>query len=377
MARFRGSRIEVRQSIIEQNAKTLKSMAGANFFCPMVKANAYGHGVQAVSETLINLGVDCLGVATFDEAAELREFTRAQDILVFSRVRDREEAKLAVEKNLITVVSREEDLITLDQVARQQSSSARVHLKFDTGIHRMGFPENQAQKVLENLKNLSAIKLEGVATHLSQSEDFGSEGGMTQAQLRKFSEIQKLFHSHNLHFHALNTSGMLQMASRPQLQSHLGCRPGIGLYGAINDPRLSKNPAMRISSEIDHLQNVPVGEGVSYGWTWRAKKNSLVGVVPIGYGDGYLRSLSNRAFVLVHGVRVPVVGSVCMDYILVDLTDLSQSTSSLLKVSDEVVLLGEQKSELITPMDLANWSGTISYEILTQLGLTKNRVEVV
>lgn len=370
----RGTRLEVRTSIIKENAQKLKAIAGDGFFCPMVKANAYGHGVQKVAGALDELGVAYFGVATWDEAFELRDLGFKQDILVFSRVHDDEEADIAIRFKLTPVVSRIEDLTRLDKQARKANSSLNVHIKFDTGIHRMGFALEQSSEVLDLLSKLNGIRMTGLLTHMSHGEDGSEVGGMTDRQVQRFLKLNDQFKSYSPQVHVFNTLGMLERSKSFADVPLLGCRPGIGLYGAVGDSRLSSKPALRVVSQIDHLQKVKSREGVSYGWRWKADEDSLIGVVPIGYGDGYFRSLGNKAFVLVHGQRVPVVGSVCMDYILIDLTKLARSQS--VNVADEVVVLGEQGSGVISPMELANWGGTISYEVLTGLGLKRNRLEV-
>lgn len=369
--RFRGSFLEVRSSIIKHNALALKEIAGDGFFCPMVKANAYGHGLQTVVRALTEVGVSRLGVATLDEALELKDLGFLKEILVFSRIHNKEAASLLVEEGLVGVVSRMEDLELLDQVALPKSKRASVHLKFDTGIHRMGFSERQVDEVLKSLQSLKGVELKGLLTHLSHGEDAGQKEGKTQRQIDAFLTLSKKFSDHSVHIHCLNSVGMLARSKNFSDVSILGCRPGVGLYGGVKDERLSVYPALRVVSQVDHLQNIKKGDGASYGWKWLARKDSLIGVVPFGYGDGYPRSLGNKAFVLVGGKRAPVVGAVCMDYILVDLSEHDE-----VHISDEVVILGEQGEDVITPMELAVWGDTISYEILTSLGLKKNRVEV-
>ncbi len=372
---YRGTRLEVRTNIIKENAKVLKALAGDGFFCTMIKANAYGHGVDTVAKALNEIGVKNFGVATWDEAIEIRLLGFKNSILVFSRIHNREEGEIIFKENLIPVLSRMEDLEILEALAENKNTQLSVHVKFDTGIHRMGFPIEEREKVFQFFSSTRNLKLVGLLSHLSHGSDLRFNQAPTHNQLAKFMDLISFFKSFSPQVHLLNTMALLEGTNAGLDVTKLGARPGIGLYGAVPDSRLSQIPALRVVTKIDHLQKIKRGEGVSYGWNWTADKDSVVGVVPIGYGDGYLRSAGNKGFVLVHEKRVPIVGSVCMDYILIDLTELSSQSS--IQLNDEVVVLGEQGKGLITPMDLAEWFGTIPYEVLTSLGVRKNRMGVV
>jgi alanine racemase len=374
---YRGTRLEIREGVIEQNVRALKALVGRGFFCPMVKANAYGHGVEKIVPVMKKCGVENLGVATWDEALELRSLSYDREILVFSRTHSLGEARLAVEGKFTPVVSRFEDLEVLSREAERARAVLPIHVKFDTGIHRMGFSLEQKDEVLRFFKGHAALKLSGVLTHLSHSEDASQAQGHSDGQLKKFFEAAVFFKEFNPHLHALNSSGILGLSKKGQDLKDFGGRPGIALYGDVGDERLSEVSALRVVSQLDHLRRLPKGEGVSYGWTWRASKDSLVGVVPFGYGDGYPRGLGNKAFMLYRGQRVPVVGTVCMDYVLVDLTEVDLKDGGPPRLGEEVVILGEQGNQKISPRELAGWNNTISYEILTGMGLRKNRVEVL
>ncbi|HAG91774.1 MAG TPA: alanine racemase [Bdellovibrionales bacterium] len=372
----RGASIEIRTSLLKHNLSVLKEIAGKGFFCPMVKANAYGHGIESLVPIAKELQIDHLGVATWDEALELRHLGFDRNILVFSRLHFESEAKWVVEHQLTPVVSRFEDLELLKKALGPQQK-AGVHIKFDTGIHRMGFSLSEQDQVLAFFKDETQLQVLGILTHMSHGEDFSSPHSMTQKQMALIDPVWQRFQDQQkdqpLWLHCLNSAAMMDVSKQGMSVEKWGARPGIALFGALSDSRLSTHSVMRVVSQLDQVRKIPAGEGVSYGWTWVAKKDSVVGVVPMGYADGYPRGLSNRSQVLIRGERVPQIGNVCMDYILVDLTDLSGETP---KVGEEVVLLGEQGEDQITPRELAGWNNTISYEILTGMGIKKNRLEV-
>lgn len=342
-------------------------MVGEGFFCPMVKANAYGHGAFTISKRLISLGAKYLGVATVDEALEIGESAASAKVLVFSRF-DSKSSEEVVHRGFVPVVSRFEDLELLHSHAKALGKKALVHIKLDTGIHRMGFALSEVDKICGFFKSHPGVTLDGVLTHLSHGEDAGQESGFSQKQIELFKESRARFQklNPNAHIHCLNTHGLLSRSEHFSDLQELGARPGLGLYGVVEDKRLSKLPVMRVVSRVDHLQNVRKGEGVSYGWTWVAKRDSVVGVVPIGYADGYQRGFGNRTEMLIHGQRAPVVGTVCMDYVLLDVTEVSEKGT--VKVGDEVVVLGEQGSDQISVNELAHAIDTLSYEVLTNFG---------
>ncbi|NCN39619.1 alanine racemase [bacterium] len=369
----RGTRIEIRAHLIHENLEALKKIAGSGFFCPMVKANAYGHGVENLIEPVKALGIKDVGVATLDEAIELRSLQYDRNILLFSRIHKPTDAQKVKEAGITPVVSRFEDLALLEKVSDSKIRLS-VHVKFDTGIHRMGFALSEVEPVFDFFKNSKALQLGGLLTHMSHGEDVNLSPSKTKDQLKKFEGVLAHFSSYELDVHCLNSMAMLGLSQGGQDISNWGSRPGIAIYGAIPDERLSKQSVMRVVSQIDHVQRVPQGEGVSYGWSWVAQKDSLVGVIPMGYADGYPRGLANKGEVLILGQRAPLVGNICMDYSLVDLSDLSLPPN--LGLDEEVVLLGEQGSQEIKASELAAWNDTISYEMLTGLGIKKNRLEV-
>jgi len=366
-SRIRPSHAEIRLSNLIHNYRYLRDLVkNHNFVCPMLKANAYGHGDIECARALSQVGVHDFGVVLIEEGIRLREEGINGTILVFAGF-DREAAGEVIKYNLTPVVSTLDDLKELaEQVPA--GTSHRVHLKFNTGMNRLGFSEEEIPNLLRFFKESTKLQLAGICTHLFQAEDSFDPKGNTQIQLQKFEKISGNFESGAIVRHVLSSSAVCS-----QKFSGLGARPGIALYGArpaLNkDIQLNLLPVMSIKSRVELTQKVKKHETVSYGGTWTAKQNSLIGVVPFGYADGYPRSASNKSFMIVKGRRVPVVGTVCMDYTMVDLTGVPYAEAGA-----EVVLLGQQDEESYFVEDLAAASGTISYEILTRISSRVPRI---
>lgn len=355
--RIRSTHADIKLSNLSHNYKILKShLQSGQFICPMVKANAYGHGDIEVSKTLADLGADYLGVALVEEGIRLREAGLSTPILVFGLL-DSVGCEAAVKFNLTPVLSQWDQIKSLENFV-SINERFPVHIKFNTGMHRLGFAAEEARALKDFFLEDHHFFLQGICTHLLNSEDTGVEGGRTEEQLRLFQEIQK--HFPKTAHHLMNSAAILA-----DLDKKGGARPGISLYGAL--PALQKKikcdllPVMQVKSTVELVQKVKKGKTVSYGGEWKAPKDSIIGIVPIGYADGYRRALSNKGEMICKGQRVPVRGIVCMDYTLIDLTEVQGEVS----VGEEVVVFGQQKNEIIKVEEVAKLAGTISYEILT------------
>ncbi|MES2856515.1 MAG: alanine racemase [Bdellovibrionota bacterium] len=376
---YRRSVAEIDLRRIKDNFKRFTSIApNESFICPMVKADAYGHGASHVAKALRSQGAKHLGVALVEEGEQLRRAGDQESILVFGPV-DSEGAESAVRERLTIVVSEWDHLEALDQ-ARLKLGEAKVgvHVEFNTGMNRLGFDVSEAQKVRAYFQNSRGFRLEGLCTHLLRGDDAGAESGESKLQLAAFEVALGSFKDMpNVFKHALNSSAAINVHARKS-NSSLGLRPGIGLYGygGKNDEGFDLNlkPALSLKTHIASLHKVGPDSRVSYGPSWKAKRDSLIGVVPFGYADGYKRSLSNKAQILCHGQRAPVAGTVCMDYFMIDLTDVKPAAGQEIEIGNEVVLIGEQGNESITAFDLADWAGTISYEILTGISARVPRI---
>lgn len=364
---------------LSSNFRLLKKIAGDNnFLCPMVKANAYGHGDIEICRKLEKEGVRTLGVGLVEEGILLRQMGIKSEILVFG-IFDQTAVKEVIHWQLTPVISIWSQLQILSDLDFDKKLS--VHIKFDTGMHRLGFSIDDAEKIYDHIKLHKNLKVTGVCTHLFSGEDAGNTSGESFQQLKKFRAIEKIFSSPDRVTHSLNSAGALNFYLHKKINSKLpfdislqqGIRPGLLLYGIspleVLPEELDFRPVMSLRSHVVKYHRINVGESVSYGATWQARRKSIVGVVPIGYADGYHRLLSNKAEVLVKGKRVPVVGNVCMDYILVDVTDVILDREVAHNLEVEVTLFGyDSLGNLLSPKELALKAMTIPWEILTSVG---------
>jgi alanine racemase len=365
---FRPTRTLIHLDRLVHNARVLRTWAGADaFFCPMIKAQAYGHGAGEVALALEKAGFDQVGVALVEEAIHLRQAGYRNRIFVFGPLDG--ESKSAVEDfHFIPVISRWSDLAMF-----KTSNIKELHVKFNTGMNRLGFAAEDASRVSEFAKTMQP-KLTGVCTHMSNGSDALQVQGFTQRQLRIFSEIAINFPG--VQRHCLNSSALLALQNMNESErAQLGSRPGISLYGLPSGyetvPEELK-PVLEWKTQIDIVQNVKKGEAVSYSARWTAPKDSVIGIVPMGYADGYFRSLTNQGVMLFRGQRVNVVGTVCMDYTLLDLTEVAGAKPP--QPSEEVVAIGEQGGEKILAAELAKKLNTVSYEIATNISARVPRI---
>ena len=334
----------------------------------VVKADAYGHGAAVLGRAALAAGAGKLGVATAGEARALRSAGIDAPVLILSEVAPggaAEVVRLECAQTIYTLALAE----ALEREAARAGTRVAVHLKVDTGMGRVGVEPAEALPFVARLRDFPHLVLEGIMSHLAEAERDGS--AVTARQLEAFRAVCGAVEAMSGPVrwrHVANSALLL----RGEPEGNL-VRPGIMLYGASPGPGLALGAALRpvlsLVTEIAFLKRVPPGTPLSYGGAWTAARESLIATLPIGYADGYRRALSNRAAVLVRGRRAPVVGTVCMDLCLADVTDVPGAA-----VGDEVVLLGRQGGEAIGADELAGHAGTISYEVFCGIGPRVPRV---
>lgn len=330
----------------------------------MVKADAYGHGAVICAKRLELEGAEWFGVATPEEGIELREAgIRAPILSVGGFWRD--QAAVCIQQRITPVVYRLDMIEALDEAARNAAVTIDVHVKVDTGMGRLGARFDQLNEFLPGLNRFKNIRVDGVLTHFAAADDASCQP-LTHDQIRRFHNAVGVFRTHGYtptYLHLANSAGIY--GQREGWGNMV--RPGGALYGlwrdvlslAVRDPQLLS--VMSLHSRISLLKWVPAGETIGYGCTFEASRKSLIATVPIGYHDGYMRGLSNRAHVIVRHAYASVVGRVSMDLTLLDVTDIPD-----VAVDDEVTLLGsdEQNSKLsVNAEELARIAGTLSYEV--------------
>lgn len=340
----------------------------------MVKADAYGHGAVPVVQAFEKLGVTCLGVATIEEGMELREAGIRTQILVMGGLMGggRPAARAMRQHHLTPVIHTASALEDLEE-------GTTLHLKLDTGMTRLGVTPQALPALLERLRAKPQVKLEGVMTHLA----YRLNPEYTRQQTNVFAEMGEIIR-HNYGpvpvWHVANSAAVLEgepvCPVRPEPvegRTQFWARPGIMLYGIPPYPEYSGKadlmPVMSLVSKVMLIKHVPAGTSVSYNTTFTTTRPSRIGVVPIGYADGYPWSVSGKAHVLVEGSRCPVLGRVTMDMIMIDLTDCLPA-----QVGSPVVLMGRQGAEEISADALAAWAGTIPYEIVCGISKRMPRI---
>jgi alanine racemase len=329
----------------------------------VVKANAYGHGAVPVSRALVDEGVRMLGVATVEEGVELRQSGIRRPVVVLGGV-DGPQAEEAHANALSAVLYDPGQIPYLARAAGRQERPFPVHPKVDTGMGRLGFLPGTADAIIGALKAYKELRVEGWMTHLSCADGKGpSDREFTLGQLSAFSRaipsVREAF-GEGIAVHALNSAGILSYRE----YAFDMVRAGITLYGSLPaeglGAELGLRPVMRLVTKIASVKELPPDHPVSYGRIYRCADRRRIAVVPLGYADGYRRSFSGAASMVVLGRRVPVVGRVCMDHTMVDVTDVPEAS-----IGTDVVVMGEGAE---TADDLARTAGTIPYEILTQVG---------
>jgi alanine racemase len=345
----------------------VKNMSHSLGIMPVIKADAYGHGMTQVAECLNGCGCKYFGVSNVGEGLNLRATGFKQKILLFEST-SVSEANDIVKYGLTPTVCVLELAHALDLCAHQEGIQVPVHIKIDTGMGRLGISEDQALDFVQTLRaDCPNLILEGIYTHLPVAD---TDRDFTLGQMRRFRDIVYGLENQFITFSYVHAGNSMGLGDYKSDLFNLA-RPGIMLYGIypLEDlkSKVPLKPVMSVKTRIIFVQTIAKGRGVSYGHTFKAKEDITVAILPVGYSNGYLRSLSNKAFVLVAGVRCPVVGRVTMDQIIVDITATTLS-GCIPKIGDEAVIVGDQQGSSISADELAHWADTISYEILCSLG---------
>lgn len=364
----RPTRVVVDLKILAENFKAIKAHVKDSKVMPILKANAYGNGLVRVAQLYEKLKADFLGVAVVEEGILLREMGIKIPILVLGGVWGNQ-IPLFLKNKLSITASSIDKLNQIDDTAAQMKIKAKVHLKIDTGMERLGVHYYNAEKFLEAAFKCKSIFVEGIYSHFANSES--SDLTYTHLQLSRFQEVISYFDKYSLNppiKHISNSGAILQLA-----EANLDMvRPGIMLFGVYPSDQIKKTvkvkPALTWRSLVVYFKVIKAGNAVGYGLTYTPDHNIRAVTIPVGYGDGYFRSMSHKAKVLLNGKLYPVIGNISMDQIVVNIENDSAYNS------DEVILLGSDGKNSITAEDLADWAGTIPYEILTNINTRVPRI---
>ncbi len=364
---------EIDLDAIAHNVRQIKKSIGPRVeMMGVVKADAYGHGVSEVVRTLLENGVTQLAVSMLDEAIQIRQMGIEVPILVLSYTDPVRAEEIVLYKVTQTVFSHEL-AEALSKAAVKLNKSAKIHIKVDTGMTRVGFmPGYSAVKHITEIGKLPGVVIEGLFSHFASADERDPE--YTRLQFERFISLCNELGRVGIHVpikHVCNSAATIQF---PEMHLDL-VRPGIILYGLypsceVNKTKLSLKPAMALKANVIFVKDVEQDVCISYGRTFKTARSSKIATIPIGYADGYTRLLSNKGSVLVNGEIAPIVGRICMDQCMIDVTDLK----SEVKVGDEVVLFGCQGDKYIGVDEVADSIGTINYELVCIVGKRLPRV---
>ncbi len=354
---LRQNLVRIDLNAIRDNYQLLKESLPAHVqVMAVVKANAYGHGMLECARALQDIGAAHFAVAIPEEGIELRQGGVTGELLVLGAATPRS-AQEAIRYELTQTVFTPEMVELLDQQAAHQGKDALVHVKLDTGMNRIGLRTcEEAQALARALQKADHVKATGVYTHFADADNAESPEALNTFSLQQLERFRKLRSYFDVPAHAANSAASL---IAPEANFDM-VRQGISLYGYPPVPTaLPFRPALSWTTEVVHVKSIAKGEPIGYGRSYTAPRDMRVATVTVGYGDGYHRACSNCGRMLIRGQYAPIVGRVCMDQTMVDVTDIPECC-----VGDEVVLIGRQGQNGITAEDVAQWAQTISYEVL-------------
>ena len=366
---YRPTFAEIDLGAVRYNLRKIKRMLGKDIkILAVVKADAYGHGMSEVAKAIVKEGVDYLGVASLDEARDLRRIGIKKNIIVLGPILP-EEAEGVLKFNVIQTVSCLRMAKVLSELGQKKKKKIRIHIKIDTGMGRIGFWHEEAIDFIKKIASLKNIIIDGIFTHFPSAED---DKVFTRRQISIFKSLIEDLWSHNIYIPLKHTSNSMALIDFKDAHMNM-VRPGLIMYGLYPkkdlERRLRLRPALKLKTRVVHVKPVKKGRSISYGRTFIAKKDTKIATIPVGYGDGYSRHLSSRAHVLIRGRRAPVVGRICMDMTMVDVGHIKG-----VRPGDDVVLIGSQGKDAITAGEIAGLSGTIPYEVVCNIGRRVPRI---
>ena len=361
---MRPTYLEVNLSQLKKNLEAIRAQVAPAKVMPMIKANAYGHGVDGVAP-FIEPYVDYLGVALVEEGVHLRELGLRKPILVAGATLS-EQLPLFAEYDLTLTGSSSDLLDAADRVAHSTGTRMKTHLKIDTGMERVGVREYEAETFILKSSAYKHLEVEGIYTHLANSELV--DKSYSVMQMERFQQVLDIYSRHSLPIpslrHVCNSGGILNL---PAAYFDM-VRPGVLFYGVYPGEEVDRvvevKPALTWRSQVAYSKRTQPGRPISYGSLWQSESETGIVTIPCGYADGYFRRMTNQAQVIIRQKRYPQVGRICMDQFMVNVGD------DEVKAGDEVILLGDG----IRPEDLAQWTGTNEYEVMTNISARVPRV---
>ncbi|WP_338548083.1 alanine racemase [Emergencia sp. JLR.KK010] len=365
---LRDTQIVVDLNKLAGNITKIKEMVGADVdIMPVIKANGYGHGACAIAQTLMDCGASALAVATLTEALELKEAYPDYPVLIMGYTPDRL-LHWVVEKDIIQTIWSIEQAEKLGQLAGSLDKTACVHIKVDTGFHRLGkCPSDEFAAEISDIFKVPHLAVQGIFSHLALaglSED--------EEQYQQFTDFIKKLEAIGCKFRYKHIADSIACVDYPQYRMNL-VRPGALLYGmkGAQYADINVEQILTFKTAISQLHEIPAGEGLSYDYLWKAERDSIIATLPFGYADGYPRNLRDKGYVIINGARAPIVGVICMDQCMADVTDVPDVCCGM-----EAIIYGDGKDGSMTIAEAASLSGTNKNDIIARLTARPPRVYI-
>lgn len=360
-------------SAVRKNVETIRAcVRPESKLMVVLKADGYGHGAVPIAKRIDDIA-DAYGMAIVEEAVELREAGIMKPILVLGYTADHLYDKV-IQYDITQTVFQYETAYELNEAAKKAGKNVKVHIKIDTGMSRIGFAatEESIEEIVK-ISKLSHLIMEGVFTHFAKADEIDKEA--TKLQYSRFMDMIDRLEKRGVTFairHASNTAAIIDL---PEYNLDM-VRCGIGTYGMYPSVDVQKNrvvltPAMELKTHVSFVKDLPAGVGISYNGTYVTERPMRVATIPVGYGDGYPRLLSSKGRVLIHGKTAPILGRVCMDQFMVDVSDIPQ-----VRQNDDVTLMGRDGHEWISAEEISGYAGTINFEIVCGVGKRIPRVYI-
>ncbi len=367
--KLRPAWVEVNREKAIHNFLEVRRAVGPDIkICAVVKADSYGMGSLELSKMYLENGADMFAVAVIGEAFEIREVIKDKDILVLGYTSE-EFYEDAIENNITLTIYNYDHALKLNEAAKELKKKAKIHIKVETGMNRLGFlpTEENADKVAAIAK-LENVEIVGAYSHHAKADE--KDKTTAHMQAGRFIKFMDMLNDRNVKIpvkHIANSATIIEM---PEYYFDM-VRPGIILSGfypssEVDTEKYKFKICVTLKAKVANVKTIDAGEGVGYGHLYRADKPVTVGTIPLGYADGYSRLLSNRAYVVVKGVKCPILGKICMDQFMIDLSNVENP-----QIGDVAILYGDGTDEAMTAEDVANMRGTISYEVLTNLAVRR------
>ena len=338
----------------------------------VLKADGYGHGAVPIAKRIDDIA-DAYGMAIVEEAVELREAGITKPILVLGYTASHLYDKV-VQYDITQTIFQYETACALNEAAKKAGKTVKIHIKLDTGMSRIGFAVTQESvEEIVKISKLSNLCMEGVFTHFAKADEIDKEA--TRLQYQRFTEMLERLQQRGITFTTCHVSNTAAIIDLPEYNLDM-VRCGIGTYGMYPSVDVQKNrvvltPAMELKTHISYVKELPKGVGISYNGTYVTERPMRVATIPVGYGDGYPRLLSSKGRVLIHGKSAPILGRVCMDQFMVDVSEIPEA-----KQNDDVTLMGRDGYECISTEEISGYAGTINYEIVCEVGKRIPRVYI-